>query len=117
MNQLVLATNNKNKVVELKEMLKDVSVEVLTLDSFPELLPVNEDAETLEGNALKKAREIHYATKLPTLADDSGLEVGYLNRAPGVHTSRYAGEKASYEDNWKKLLHDIAAEFLKGGKG
>ena len=107
MKQLVLATNNKNKIEELKIMLQGLTVEVLTLDAFPGFSPVDEDAETLEGNALKKAQEIHRLTKLPAVADDSGLEVGYLNRAPGVHTSRFAGEHASYEENWKKLLHDM----------
>ncbi len=107
MKQLVLATNNKHKVEELKVMLEGLPVEILTLDAFPGLSPVEEDVDTLEGNALKKAREIHRVTKLPALADDSGLEVGYLNGAPGVHTSRFAGENASYEDNWKKLLHDM----------
>ena len=107
MKQLVLATNNKHKVHELEVMLQGLEVEVLTLDAFPGLSPVIEDEETLEGNALKKARETHLLTKIPALADDTGLEVGYLNGAPGVRTSRFAGEHASYEDNWKKLLNDM----------
>jgi XTP/dITP diphosphohydrolase len=104
MKQLVLATNNKHKAEEFRELLGDLKIEILTLDRFPGIGEVVEDADTIEGNALKKAEEVFQATNLPTLADDSGLEVHYLDKEPGVYSSRYAGPDATYEDNCKKLL-------------
>jgi len=104
MKQLLLATHNRHKVEEFRALLRGLEVEVLTLDSFPQVGEIVEDADTLEGNALKKAREVFRFTGLPSVADDTGLEVRYLNDTPGVLSSRYAGEHASYEDNWKKLL-------------
>lgn len=104
MKQLVLATANRHKVRELESLLAGLYVRLLTLDDFPGITPAEEDQPTLEGNALKKARTVHAATKLPSLADDSGLEVHYLNDAPGVFSSRYAGPNASYPENCKKLL-------------
>jgi XTP/dITP diphosphohydrolase len=87
--------------------LGNLGVEVLTLDGFPGVGHITEDAGTLEGNALLKARAVFQATGLPSLADDTGLEVHYLNEAPGVYSSRYAGIGVSYEENVKKLLKDL----------
>ncbi|MGC9512180.1 MAG: XTP/dITP diphosphatase [Fidelibacterota bacterium] len=106
--KLVLATHNKNKILELQEVLKDEQVSILTCDDFPGTPDVIEDGETLEENALKKAREIHQYTQLPVLADDTGLEVSALGGAPGVKSSRYAGEHASYADNVAKLLKEMS---------
>jgi XTP/dITP diphosphohydrolase len=89
---------------ELQGIFSGLGVELLTLDAFPQVGPIEEDAPTLEGNALKKGREVHRQTGLPSLADDTGLEVGYLNEAPGVFSSRYAGPGATYADNVEKLL-------------
>lgn len=107
MNQLVLATQNNDKVGELRVLLGGLDLDLLSLDRFPAIGSIEEDAETLEGNALKKARETFRFTGLPTLADDSGLEVRYLNDAPGVRSSRYAGPGATYADNRKKLLENL----------
>lgn len=104
MKQLVLATNNKHKAGEFRSLLGDLGVEILFLDRFPQVGEVVEDAVTLEGNAEKKAEQVFRATNLPTLADDSGLEVYYLNGAPGVYSSRYSGPGATYESNCLKLL-------------
>jgi XTP/dITP diphosphohydrolase len=103
-DKLVLATHNKHKAEELQAMLKDLGVEVLTLDAFPQVGEIVEDAETIEGNAIKKAKEVSELTGLPAMADDTGLEVFYLNKAPGVYSSRYAGPGATYADNCRKLL-------------
>jgi XTP/dITP diphosphohydrolase len=103
-DKLVLATHNKHKAEELQAMLKDLGVEVLTLDAFPQVGEIVEDAETIEGNAIKKAKEVSESTGLPAMADDTGLEVFYLNKAPGVYSSRYAGPGATYADNCRKLL-------------
>jgi len=104
MNQLVLATHNKHKAEELQYMLSGTDIEVLTLDAFPQVKDLVEDQDTLEGNALKKAREVFRLTSLPSLADDTGLEVHYLYGEPGVYSARYAGPNASYADNVKRLL-------------
>lgn len=104
MNQILLATRNKHKAGEFQELLDDLKVEVVTLDRFPHIGEVDEDADSLEGNALKKAREVFFVAAIPTLADDTGLEVHYLNGEPGVYSSRFAGENASYADNVKELL-------------
>ncbi|MEW6511362.1 MAG: RdgB/HAM1 family non-canonical purine NTP pyrophosphatase [Bacteroidota bacterium] len=107
MKRLVLATHNKHKADEIRALLSDLSVEVLTLDSFPAVGEIAEDAETIEGNSLLKAGAVFRATGLPSLADDTGLEVYYLALAPGVRSSRYAGETATYADNVAKLLKEM----------
>jgi XTP/dITP diphosphohydrolase len=107
MTILLIATRNRDKAHEFREMLGDLSVTIKTLDDFPQVGEVDEDADTLEGNALKKAREAHRATGVPSIADDTGLEVGYLNGAPGVYSARYAGPRATYGDNCAKLLRNM----------
>ena len=107
MPQLVLGTHNKHKGEEFKVLLGDLSVETLTLEQFPQVGEIVEDGETLEENARKKAKEVFRITHLSTLADDSGLEVHYLNDEPGVYSSRYAGPEATYPDNCKKLLSKL----------
>lgn len=104
MNQLVLATHNKHKAEEFQSMMAGTGIEILTLDKFSRVGDIHEDGETLEANALKKAREVFRLTSLPALGDDTGLEVHYLNEAPGIFSARYAGPTASYSDNVKKLL-------------
>jgi XTP/dITP diphosphohydrolase len=107
MKQLVLATHNKHKSEEFATLLSGLDVEVLTLDRFPSIGDVIEDADTLEGNAEKKAVAIFQATGLPSLADDSGLEVFYLGGEPGVYSSRYSGPGATYASNCRKLLDSL----------
>jgi XTP/dITP diphosphohydrolase len=104
MKQLLLATRNNDKVNELRALLADLDLDLLTPADITGLGETVEDEETLEGNAGKKAREAFLLSRIPTLADDSGLEVYYLNNEPGVYSSRYAGPGATYEDNRKKLL-------------
>jgi XTP/dITP diphosphohydrolase len=107
MKRIVLATHNRDKATEFQQIFADLSVSVETLDDYPNVGRIEEDAETLEGNALKKAREVYRLTGVPSLADDTGLEIGYLNGAPGVFSSRYAGTGATYADNVRKLLKDM----------
>jgi XTP/dITP diphosphohydrolase len=106
---LVLATGNRDKVAEIRAALAhlDGKLRLLPLDEFPNAPKVEEDGDSLEANAMKKARLIHEATGLPALADDTGLMVDVLNGAPGVYSSRYAGPHATYVDNVKKLLRDL----------
>ena len=107
MNEIVLASRNPNKIHELRELLSLPDLRVLSTADFPELEEVDEDALTLEGNALKKAHYVAMVTGLPSLADDTGLEVTALDGAPGVFSARYAGEQASYDDNVEKLLSQM----------
>lgn len=106
--RLVFATRNRNKVIELRQLLDDVAIEVLSLDDLDQSVPeVVEDGETFEANAGKKALVVSRATGLPALADDSGLEVDALGGDPGVRSARYAGLHAADAENNAKLLEAL----------
>jgi XTP/dITP diphosphohydrolase len=107
MKKLVLATHNRDKVREISALLSDLGVEVLSLDAFPQIGQIAEDSDTLEGNALLKANAVGRATGLPALGDDTGLEVHSLYGAPGIYSSRYSGEHATYAENVLKLMADM----------
>ena len=102
--RIVLATNNKDKIREIKNILSDLPAEILTLKDFLGFPKIEENGKTLEENAILKAKGIYQFTGLPSLADDSGLEVDALDGAPGVLSSRFAGERCTYQDNNRKLL-------------
>ncbi|MCK8827860.1 XTP/dITP diphosphatase [Natroniella acetigena] len=105
--KVFLATGNKNKVKEMKQILADTEIEISSqadIGTFPEVV---EDATTFTGNALKKAREFGQHTKLPAIADDSGLVVEALDGQPGVYSARFAGEDATDEENNQKLLDSL----------
>jgi XTP/dITP diphosphohydrolase len=102
--KVVLATHNQHKVKEIMAIFTDIPIQFVTLDEFPGAPEVVEDGKTLEDNAQKKAYEIAKFTKQISLADDSGLEVQYLDGMPGVISARYAGVACSYADNNNKLL-------------
>lgn len=106
--QLVLATTNDDKIREVKTLLKDSAIKILTYHDFKEFPKVTETGLTLEENARIKALAVYQHTLLPALADDSGLQVDYLNGAPGVRSSRFAGEHSTYADNNRKLLELLA---------
>ena len=105
--KLIIATHNSDKEKELKSVLDDFPVEVMSLDQFPEIGEIEETGSTLYENAKLKAVTVNKITNLPCLGDDTGLEVDALNGAPGVYSSRYAGENVSYEDNVMKLLREL----------
>jgi len=107
MEQIILATRNSDKVREIRAILAGVPVQILDFEQISGVPEVVEDGNTLEANALKKAREIFQATSIPALADDTGLEVFQLDLRPGVYSSRYAGNAATYADNCRKLLSDM----------
>ena len=107
MISLVLATRNRHKVEELSAMLSELPVQILSFHDFPDMPDVVEDGATLTENAIKKASEVASFTGLPSLADDTGLEVDALDGAPGVHSARFAGEPANWEENNRKLLSDL----------
>ena len=105
--KLIIATNNNDKEKELKSVLDDFPVEVMSLDQFPEIGEIEETGSTLYENAKLKAVTVNKITNMPCLGDDTGLEVDALSGAPGVYSSRYAGENVSYEDNVMKLLREL----------
>ena len=104
--KLVLATQNQDKIKEIRVALKGLGLKILTLPRSKSG-KLKETGKTQEQNALQKAKAVFKKTGLPALADDTGLEVGYLNGAPGVKSSRYARSQASYLDNNLKLLRKL----------
>jgi len=107
MTEIILATRNIHKTRELKTFLGDLDVNVLTLDDISDQIVLREDGDTFESNAFQKARIVHSHTNLIALADDSGLEVFFLNGRPGVFSARYAGAEATDELNNRKLLEEM----------
>lgn len=107
--RLVVASKNPDKIAEIEAILGESNLagEVVRGLEWPD---VEETGETLEENALLKARAVVAATGLPVLADDTGLEVSALDGAPGVHTARFAGDGARYEDNVAKLIEVMAGQ-------
>ena len=106
--RLLVATHSEHKLGELRDLLALRNGDLVTLDEAGVTDEPVEDADTFEGNAAVKARAGLAATGLPTLADDSGIEVDALDGAPGVRTRRYAGEDATDDDNNRKLLGALA---------
>jgi XTP/dITP diphosphohydrolase len=109
MMDIVLATRNRNKVEEMRKILTagEDQFSIYTLDDFPACNDVEEDGETFEENAVKKAVYIFKYTGKTSIADDSGLEVEALNGAPGIFSARYTGEFANDETNTRKLLEEM----------
>jgi len=105
--EIVLATRNTNKIGEMRRILGDMDILIRTLDDFPSCPEVEEDRDTFEGNAVKKALEIAKCVRGIAVSDDSGLEVYELGGAPGVLSARYAGENAGDAANLEKLLNEM----------
>ncbi|MFT8351004.1 XTP/dITP diphosphatase [Clostridium saccharoperbutylacetonicum] len=126
MKKLILASNNKKKIKEMKEILKELDIEVKSLENENINIDVIEDGHTFEENAKKKAKEIYEFLlergdkDFIVLADDSGLAVEYLNGEPGIYSARYAGEHGNDAKNNEKLLgklknvkkEDRSAKFI-----
>ena len=112
--KLVLATKNSGKVVEFRRILEELgatNLEVLGLDSFPEIGDIEETGATFEENSLLKARTISKLTGLPALADDSGICVDALNGAPGLYSARYSGNgDAANNQKLLEALKDVPDE-------
>ncbi len=103
MKKIVFATNNKNKLHEIQQLLKD-SVDILSLSDIGFFDDIEETEKTLEGNALLKAHAIYDKFGYDVFSDDTGLEITALNGEPGVYSARYAGENCNAEDNMEKVL-------------
>lgn len=106
-NEIVIATRNADKGREIAAILDGIGINVRTLVEFPDAPEVIEDGTTCEANAVKKALSAAKHTGLVAVADDTGLMVDVLGGRPGVYAARYAGEHATYEDNWRKLLQEL----------
>jgi len=102
--QLLLATRNQHKKIEIQEILGDMGIDIINLEDISELPEVEEDGETFQANALKKASTIAHLSGYVTMADDSGLVVDALGGRPGVYSARFAGAHATDEENNRKLL-------------
>ncbi|NLK70293.1 MAG: XTP/dITP diphosphatase [Clostridiales bacterium] len=106
-NKIVLASNNNHKLREISEILEPLGFTVISQLQAGISLEVDEIGTTFEENAALKARAIYQIYKTAVIADDSGLEVDYLNKAPGVYSSRYAGENATDKEKCEKLLSEL----------
>ncbi|MBC8197165.1 MAG: RdgB/HAM1 family non-canonical purine NTP pyrophosphatase [Candidatus Marinimicrobia bacterium] len=106
-NTIVIATHNKNKLSEMKFILKPLGMNIKSLFDFPEVGDIPETGNSLEENALIKAKTVYKLTGFSALSDDTGLEVDALNGEPGVYSARWAGENCSYSDNVNKLISKI----------
>ncbi len=113
-SKLVIASNNAGKLREFRELLSPFGFDVVSMKEAGFSKEIVEDGETFEENAHIKARAVFEATGLPTIADDSGLEIDFLNGAPGVYSARYAGENATDKERCEKVLeemHGVAKEL------
>jgi XTP/dITP diphosphohydrolase len=106
--KLVIATNNLNKIREIRDKFADISgLELVPLNDFPDPPEVIEDGDSFKENAHKKASEIASYTGSPAMADDSGLAVDALDGRPGIYSARYGGESATDEDRNRKILEEM----------
>ena len=112
--KIVLATRNRKKVEEIRRVMEGKGISFLTLDDFPDCPEVDEDRDSFQGNAGKKAEAVAHFCGLPALADDSGLVVDALGGAPGVYSARYAGPEATDLSNAEKVLDGLRG--VSGGK-
>lgn len=109
MKRVIFATNNAHKLDEVRKITAEL-IQIVSLNEIGCNEDIPETSETLEGNALQKARFIHERYGCDCFADDTGLEVEALNNAPGVYSARYAGEAHNAEANMQKLLQELQGE-------
>ena len=114
--KLVIATKNKGKKREIEALLEGLPIEIYALTDFPEVADVVEDADTLEGNARKKALASFDHFNMPALADDTGLEVEALDGRPGVYSARYAGEDGNAVANRALLCKEMTDKENRAAK-
>ncbi len=107
MKKIVIASSNNHKVSEISVKIQPFFDKILSLSDFPEIGEIIEDGNTIEENSFKKSRASFEHTNIASIADDTILEVDALNGDPGLFTARYAGEKATYEENMTKLLDNL----------
>ena len=105
--KIIFATGNQDKMKEIREILKDTDIEVISLKDAGIDVDVVEDGSTFEENAIIKAETIMKMTGEVVLSDDSGLEIDYLNKEPGIYSARYMGEDTSYRIKNAKLIERL----------
>ncbi len=110
-NELIIASNNKHKIIEIKDILGEFFKNIYSLSEKNINVEIEETGKTFEENAIIKAKYISELTGLPALSDDSGLEVEALNGAPGVYSARYAGEPSDSNKNNAKLLKEMQGKI------
>ena len=108
MTKIILASNNKGKIKEVKEICKDMQVEIVSMKEAGIDIDIEENGTTFEENALIKAEAVMKLTGELTIADDSGLEVDYLNKEPGVYSARYMGHDTSYDIKNQAIIDRLA---------
>ena len=106
--KLILATNNQHKLTEFRRVLDPLGVTVISQNEAGISIDVEETGKTFEENAKLKADAIYQLTGVPTVADDSGLEVDYLNKEPGVYSARYMGHDTSYDIKNQAIIDRLA---------
>lgn len=106
-NKIIFATGNQNKMREIREIYQDLDYEILSMKEAGIELDIVEDGTTFEENALIKAKAVAQCCDAVVLADDSGLEIDYLNKEPGVYSARYMGEDTSYEIKNANLIQRL----------
>ncbi len=108
MKEIIVASTNEGKIKEIKAMLKDINIEVKSLkDVFDEDIDIEENGKTFKENAYIKAKTICDRIQLPTLADDSGLEVDAMNGAPGIYSARFMGHDTSYKIKNQYIIDQV----------
>lgn len=108
MKKIILASNNAGKIAEVKQILRDMDMMLLSMREAGVDIEIEENGETFEENALIKARAVMQITGEVTIADDSGLEVDYLGKAPGVYSARYMGHDTAYEIKNQSIIDRLS---------
>lgn len=108
MKKIVFATSNEGKMREIREIMKDLDIELLSLKDLGLNPDIDENGTTFEENAIIKARQVMELTGEIVMADDSGIEIDYLGKAPGIYSARFLGEKTPYEIKNRYILDKLA---------
>lgn len=107
METIIFATKNKGKIKEINAILADMDVNVISMEEAGITIDVVEDGTTFEENAMKKAVQVMEVCGKITLSDDSGLEIDYMDKAPGVYSARFMGEDTPYSERFKAILEKL----------
>ena len=107
MKNIIISSSNKHKISEIITTIKPLFDRIYSLSDFPDIGDIKEDGTSIVENSFIKSRVAFNHTKLPSMADDTVLEVDHLMGDPGIYTARYAGENATYEENMEKLLKNL----------
>lgn len=107
METIIFATKNKGKIKEINAILEDMDVNVISMEEAGIIIDVVEDGTTFEENSMKKAVQIMEISGKITLADDSGLEIDYMDKAPGIYSARFMGEETPYPERFKAIFEKL----------